>query len=184
MHTKARIELFGGLTFYHIRQQISVMVLLAMAAVSICFGTAVAAEKNSPAPDFSLPAQNNETVSLSALKGRTVLVNFWASWCKPCQKEIPELNRIYEKFSAQGFSIVGINIDKEKANAERYMERIPISYTVAFDSGMSVIDDYKAPGMPSSYIIDKNGIVREIIYGFSEKKKALIESSITALLNE
>jgi thiol-disulfide isomerase/thioredoxin len=168
MHTKARIELFGGLTFYHIRQQISVMVLLAMAAVSICFGT----------------AQNNETVSLSALKGRTVLVNFWASWCKPCQKEIPELNRIYEKFSAQGFSIVGINIDKEKANAERYMERIPISYTVAFDSGMSVIDDYKAPGMPSSYIIDKNGIVREIIYGFSEKKKALIESSITALLNE
>lgn len=183
MNKTALAKLLRGFTFYHIRQRVPAMVMT-LAAVSICVGTADAAEKNSPAPDFTLPTQNNETVSLAAFKGKAVIVNFWASWCKPCRKEIPELNNIYEKYKAQGFNIVGINIDKEKSNAELFMERIPIQYTVAFDPDMTAINEYKARGMPSSFIIDKNGMVREIVYGFSEEKKALIESSITALLNE
>jgi peroxiredoxin len=184
MGTTARTWLSRGIQLYNTRNHACIMVMLAMAAMSLCIDAAVAAEKNAPAPDFSLTTQRNETVSLSALKGKTVLVNFWASWCKPCRKEIPELNNIYEKYKAQGFNIIGINIDKEKPNAELFMERIPIQYTVAFDPEMTVINEYKATGMPSSFIIDKNGIVREIVYGFSDKKKALIESSITALLNE
>jgi peroxiredoxin len=188
MNTNGRTAFLGGIAHYHIRHRARILVIATMTLFCVC--ETYAAEINSPAPDFSLPVlslpihNNNETVSLSSLKGQTVIVNFWASWCKPCRKEIPELNNIYEKFKAQGFNIVGINIDKEKPNAELFMERIPIQYTVAFDPDMTVINEYKARGMPSSFIIDKNGVVREIVYGFSEKKKALIESSITALLNE
>ena len=183
MNTNGRAVLSGGTAYIHIRHRARVLVIAAMTLFCVCETNA--AEINSPAPDFSLPVHNNnETVSLSSLKGQTVIVNFWASWCKPCRKEIPELNVIYDKYKARGFSIVGINIDKEKPNAELFMERIPIQYTVAFDPDMKTIDEYKARGMPSSFIIDKNGMVREIVYGFSEEKKALIESSITALLNE
>lgn len=144
----------------------------------------VAAEKNSPAPEFSLPTQNSEPVSLSSLKGKTVIVNFWASWCKPCRKEIPELINIFNKYKDQGFEIVGINIDNEKQNATRFIKEFAINYTVAFDPEMNVINSYKATGMPSSFIVDKNGMVREIVYGFSDKKKEIIEKNITALLAE
>jgi peroxiredoxin len=147
---------------------------------------AIAADKNTLAPDFSLPVLTNtsESVSLSSLKGKPVIVNFWASWCKPCRKEIPELIKIYDKYKDQGFNIVGINIDQEKHNADTFAKAFQISYTVAFDPQMEVINSYKATGMPSSFIVDKNGVIREIVYGFSDSKKELIETSITALLAE
>ena len=156
--------------------------LLAIALVNSQLSAA--AEKNSPAPEFNLPTQNSETVSLTSLKGKTVLVNFWASWCKPCRKEIPELVNIFKKYKDQGFEIVGINIDKEKQNATRFMKEFNINYTVAFDPQMNVINRYEAVGMPSSFIVDKNGMIREIVYGFSDKKKKIIETNISGLLAE
>jgi len=158
------------------------ILLLAMAL--FCSQPLLAAEKNTLAPDFLLPTQNNISLSLSSLKGNAVLVNFWASWCKPCREEIPELINIYNKYNEKGFRLIGINIDKEKNNADRFINQFKINYTVLFDPQMGTIGDYKARGMPSSFIIDKNGMIREIIYGFSEKKKQLIESKIAELIAE
>lgn len=155
--------------------------------IAVLFAISVgshAAEKNSAAPEFSLPTQSNSSISLSELQGKTILVNFWASWCKPCQKEIPELIKIHNKYKNQGLELIGINIDQEKQNAVSLIEKFNINYTVAFDPNMTAINKYKAVGMPCSFIIDRNGIIREIVYGFSESKKQLIESKITRLLME
>jgi len=159
--------------------------MILLLAMVLCFSQSLlAAEKYTPAPDFSLPTQDNQIVSLSSLKGNPVLVNFWASWCKPCREEIPELIKLYKKYNDKGFRLIGINIDKDKQNAERFINHFQINYTVAFDSQMSAINEYKAVGMPSSFIIDKNGMIRAIIYGFSENKKQLIESKIAELIAE
>ena len=162
----------------------STFCILLLVIASLCSQSLLAAEKNTPAPDFSLPTQDSDSLSLSSLKGNAVLVNFWASWCKPCREEIPELIDIYDRYRHQGLRLVGINIDAEKNNADRFINHFQINYTIVFDPQMGTIEKYKARGMPSSFIIDKKGMIREIVYGFSKEKKQFIESRIAELIAE
>jgi peroxiredoxin len=137
-----------------------------------------------PAPEFDLPpfAQKEERFNSIEYKGKIVLVNFWASWCKPCKEELPALEAVYQKYRDKGFEVVGINIDKEERNVRRFLSRNPISFKVLLDPESSVIAAYHARAMPSSFLIDRKGTIRWVKFGFSKSQITLFENEIQTLL--
>ena len=121
--------------------------------------------KNQRAPEFSLPSLKGGRVSLSQHKGKVVLVDFWAQWCEPCKKELPELEKISKQYAGR-VVVLGISIDKQKENAEKLARQLGISFDVLLDPAGSVAGIYDLPKMPTSFVVDKKGIVRFIHEGF------------------
>ena len=135
------------------------------------------------APAFSLPSLHGEAIALGRFEGKITLVNFWASWCVPCRDELPALQTLYEKYRDQDFEIIGINIDKQKRNAQTSVERYGLSYTILLDPDSTIIRRYKGQSMPSSYLMDGQGVIREVFRGFSRQKFSKMDTAIKQLLN-
>jgi len=122
---------------------------------------------NKPAADFTLPDLNGKVAKLGELRGKVVLVDFWATWCDPCMKELPELEKLYQQFTAQGVVVVGVSIDKERKNAQELVTRLKLKFPVLHDPEGKVAEVYDPPKMPTSYVIDRQGVVRFVNEGFS-----------------
>jgi cytochrome c biogenesis protein CcmG/thiol:disulfide interchange protein DsbE len=133
------------------------------------------------APQFKLPGQNG-IVDLSAMRGHVVYLDFWASWCSPCRKSFPWMNEMYNKYRADGFKIVAVNLDKDRDAIDSFLASNPTDFTIAFDPDGRVAKTYKLVGMPSSYLIDKSGKLQVSHIGFREKDKEELESKIKNLL--
>ena len=134
------------------------------------------------APAFSLQNAKGETVSLERLRGKVVYVDFWASWCGPCRRSFPWMNEMQQKYGARGFTIVGVNVDKRRADAERFLAQIPAQFTVVYDAAGATPSAYGVKGMPSSYLIDAAGKVVAVESGFRDEQKTALEEQIRALL--
>ena len=118
------------------------------------------------APDFSLSTLKGAKASLAGLKGKVVLLDFWAQWCEPCKKELPQLDKLAKDFAAKNVVVLTISIDKERDNAEKMAKLLGLSVNVALDPTGAVAGQYDLPKMPSSYVIDKKGVVRFVHEGF------------------
>ena len=134
------------------------------------------------APAFALPTAAGESVALDKLKGRVVYVDFWASWCGPCRRSFPWLNEMQQKYGARGFTVVGVNVDKRRPDAERFLQQTPATFTIVYDEAGKTPEAYTVRGMPSSYLIDAAGKVVAIESGFRDEQKAVFEERIRALL--
>lgn len=134
------------------------------------------------APDIKLPTTSG-TVQLSDLKGKVVYLDFWASWCLPCKKSFPWMSDIKKRYAEQGFAIVAVNLDKERALADAFLKQMDVNFTVAFDESGSSASKYKLRGMPSSYLIGRDGKVHASHIGFREKDKEELEQAIKNLLS-
>jgi peroxiredoxin len=144
---------------------------LIIAAALLTAGAAFAGvQKGQRAPEFSLPSLKGTTVTLGSMKGKVVLVDFWAQWCEPCKKELPQLDRLAKEYAAKGVVIVAVNIDKQRDNAERMVKQLGVSLPVLLDPAGSVAGSYDLPKMPTSFVIDKKGIVRFVNEGFDGPK--------------
>lgn len=153
--------------------------LVAMAVVFVA--NVNAAEVGQPAPPFTLPGTSGQ-VSLSALKGKVVYVDFWASWCGPCKQSFPWMNDMQAKYGAQGLTIVGINVDKKRTDAEGFLAGTPAKFTVAFDEQGTTPTAYKVKGMPSSYLVGRDGKVIAMHTGFRPDEGAALEAKLRAAL--
>ena len=144
---------------------------------------AKAVEAGQPAPPFTLPSllQNRET-NLQQFKGKVVYLDFWASWCAPCRISFPLLNKLHQKLKSQDFEVVAINLDEEKDKAEKFLKEIPVDFTVLRDADGKWSDQYVVESMPTSFIIDRNGVVQMIHHGFTSDDITGIENKITELL--
>lgn len=120
-----------------------------------------------PAADFALPELRGGVVKLGELRGKVVLVDFWATWCEPCTKELPELERLHQQLAARGVVIVGISLDKERKNALDLAGALKLKFKLLHDPEGKVAEVYDPPKMPSSYVIDRDGVVRFVNEGFS-----------------
>lgn len=129
------------------------------------------------APSFALPARTG-TVSSDSLRGKVVLVDFWASWCGPCQKSFPWLSTLYDRYSAKGFTVVAINLDKDRLAAEAFLEKHPAPFPVAFDPSGKTAKAFKVWGMPTSFIIDPAGNVLYSYAGFNPGNAGTVEALI------
>jgi thiol-disulfide isomerase/thioredoxin len=157
--------------------------LLAIATALAWARGALGADPGERAPAFALPTAAGETLALERLRGQVVYVDFWASWCGPCRRSFPWMNEMNRKYAAKGLAIVAINVDKKRADAERFLAQIPAEFTVVFDAPGAVPAAYAVKGMPSSYLIDANGRVAVVEQGFRDESRAVLEEKIRVLLS-
>ena len=133
---------------------------------------------------FSTNFHNDQALDISSYKGKVIYVDFWASWCPPCKLSFPSLNKLHNELKQQGFEVVAINLDEEKSDAEEFLKHNPVNFSIAYDGEGECPSAYNVMAMPSSFIIDKQGIVREVHLGFDEDNLTNIRTSILALLAE
>jgi thiol-disulfide isomerase/thioredoxin len=129
------------------------------------------------------PRVATQALDLSRHRGRVVIVDFWASWCKPCRQSIPWLNAMKTRYGEAGLTIIGVNVDAERRDADRFLRDFPIDFEVMFDPDGEVARHFKVQAMPTSYVIDRSGQIVATHLGFREAKKGEIESAIKALLD-
>jgi thiol-disulfide isomerase/thioredoxin len=147
--------------------------------------SANATDVGQPAPEFTLPTlQQDQPTSLKQFAGKVIYLDFWASWCAPCRTSFPLLNKMHEKLKAQGVEVVGINLDEDKVAAEKFLKEFPVSFTVLRDAKGEWADKFVVESMPTSFIIDKQGVVKNIHHGFASDDIKELEEKITKLLAE
>jgi thiol-disulfide isomerase/thioredoxin len=113
-----------------------------------------------PAFSFRLPARGGGEVDLSSLRGKTVLVNFWATWCPPCREEMPSLSRLAQSFDPQSFEVVTVSVDDGWEPIEKFLAAPRTPYRVALDEGAKVSRTYGTTQFPESYLVDRDGKLR------------------------
>ena len=164
------------------RMQTALSAIFALAFIDI--STASAVGDGARAPEIGLADRAGKPVRIADLQGSVVLVDFWASWCAPCRDELPVLEGLYKKYRAQGLVIVAVGLDQDAEKLSKFLRASPLSFSVVHDNTGAVADRYAPPKMPSSYLIDKHGIVRKVHAGFKASDKAALEKEIAALLAE
>jgi cytochrome c biogenesis protein CcmG/thiol:disulfide interchange protein DsbE len=134
------------------------------------------------APEILRQDFNNHTISLANLHGRVVLLNFWASWCGPCLKEMPRFDELTKQFGETSFSVVGISIDDDQASAQSAVEKMHIHYPIAMGDAKLGKAYGGVLGVPITFLIDHKGVIRARYEGETDPK--VIELKIHELLNQ
>jgi peroxiredoxin len=119
----------------------------------------------SPAPEIALQDLQGRDVKLSDLRGKVVLVNFWATWCKPCKEEMPAMQASYDKLRGKGFVVLAVNELEDTARVAEHIRTHGHTFEVVMDHNNEVANMYGVVGLPASFFIDPQGIVRERISG-------------------
>lgn len=148
-------------------------------------GSAAAVEPGDPAPDFSLPSihQGGEDFTLSELRGKVVYLDFWASWCAPCLRSLPLYNELFARYRDQGLMVIGVNTDDPPEDGLDFLVDTPLDFPVPSDPESRIPELYHLIGMPTSYLIDREGVIRMVHVGFRDGDLEHIESEIRSLLN-
>jgi peroxiredoxin len=155
-----------------------------LALLLFAAGAPAAPVAQAAAPDFTLRNAAGGNLRLREQRGQVVLVNFWASWCGPCRQEMPHLNRLYEKYRASGFVLLGVNIDDDAHAAATAAARWGLKFPVLLDAEKSVSRLYDLGSMPTSVLIDRDGRVRYLHRGYREGVEQAYEQQIRELVKE
>lgn len=160
--------------------------LLAVLLITIFASASFAGQK---APDFTLENLKGEKVSLTSLKGKVVIIDFWATWCPPCRKEIPHFNELYAAYKSKGVEILGVSLDRDaKKTLQEFLKSTQVNYPILIGNN-SIAETYQQyvnanerGGIPFTFILDKKGEIAEVFVGYREK--ADFEKVITKLLQK
>ena len=156
-----------GLLFVLILATAAVWVLASAAPPASSTGGIPAPQIGFQAPDISLPAEDGTTIQLADLRGRPVLVNFWASWCPPCRAEMPAMQQVYQELSSQGVTILAINAanQDDHAAALNFAQSLGLSFPIVYDQTGETSSRYAIRSLPTSFFVDSQGVIRGIIVG-------------------
>jgi cytochrome c biogenesis protein CcmG, thiol:disulfide interchange protein DsbE len=132
-------------------------------------------------PNLALKIDDG-TLTLHSLRGKVVYVDYWASWCVPCRQSFPWMNQMHARYADRGLVIVAVNVDKEAPEAKRFLSRYPARFIVAYDADGVTAKALDLQGLPSSFLIDRNGELVANHLGFYESRKNDLEKQIKALL--
>jgi peroxiredoxin len=133
-------------------------------------------------PEIGLKDLNGQQVTAAGLRGKVVIVDFWATWCAPCKEELPVLQRLYAKYGKDGLVVVGVSVDKDVANVREFVKTMKLSFPIAHDPEHAATKRFGPPKMPSSYIVDRSGAVRFVHEGFHAKDAKALEAEVKQLL--
>ena len=147
-------------------------------------GTAAAVDVGAPAPELGINDLRGQPLRLASLRGKVVLLDFWATWCGPCRRELPVLQRLHQLYAAQGLAVVAVSVDDDLSDVQGFLARSPLGFRVAHDPRQVVLGRYGGRSMPSSYLIDRHGLVRRFHGGFRDGDAATFEREVQALLRE
>ena len=157
-------------------------VLAVVIAFCVVAGRALAAAVGDPAPAFVLPTVEGRTISLDELRGRVVYVDFWASWCGPCRRSFPWMNELQQRYGDRGVTVVAINVDAKREDAERFLRQYPATFAVLYDAAGATPRAYDVKAMPSSYLVDREGRIAGIEHGFLDERRSSLEDAIRRLI--
>lgn len=124
----------------------------------------------------------DDPLELAHLKGKVVVIDFWASWCAPCRQSFPWLNEMQAKYRDRGLVIIGVNVDRERADAERFLQQTPAGFKIVYDPEGALATRYQVPGMPSSYVIGRAGQQAGVHIGFRNGMRQEREAELEHLL--
>ena len=151
--------------------------------LSLILTFSAVAREHAAAPAFTLPTATG-TVSLAGLRGKVVLVDFWASWCGPCRQSFPWLASMHERYSAQGLVIVAVNLDRNREAAQAFLEELHPPFAVAFDPNGKTAEAFRVEAMPSTFIVNRSGTIVRVHEGFEQAKARAFEDQIKEALSQ
>ena len=159
--------------------------ILKTSALILCLtGTASASALTGAAPDFTLKSESGKNLRLSEHRGQVVMINFWASWCGPCRQEMPILDQLQQRYSKAGFTVLGVNVERDSSQAERLLKDMDISFPILFDSDSVVSKLYDVSAMPVTVMIDKDGNMRYLHKGYKPGFEDQYRQQIKELIRE
>ena len=136
------------------------------------------------APDFSLKTLEGQEMTLASLKGKVVLIDFWATWCGPCRESIPHLVDLYKKYREKGFEVIGVSVDKDAAEmVRRFTKSMDIPYPILIGSE-EVTRSYAVTALPTTFLIDREGNIQERVIGFNSRIAKELASKVKELTSE
>ena len=165
-------------------------ILSVILAMVIALGSLITACQSQPgsapevdklAPEFQLPNLQGQTISLDDLRGKPVLVNFWATWCGPCVHEMPYIQEVSDEWSGKGLVVLAINIGESTSKVAKFMQSQGLSFTVLLDTDEKTAAKYNIRAIPTTFFIDKDGVIQAKKIG-SFTSKAAIESSLDKII--
>lgn len=162
---------------------------LAIACFSLLSLASIAAmadgDVGRPAPNCALSSlDNREKYDLQHFKGKVVYVDFWASWCGPCVQSFPYMNKLDKDLKDKGLQVLGVNLDENPEDAKTFIGNTPSAFLVAADTDGQCAKDFGVKAMPSSYLVDRNGVIREVHYGFRPGEAKEFRGKVERLLAE
>jgi len=169
------------------RSLLCALVLFGGGCGSLGSGANSAASEQHPllgaaAPSFELASPDGkQKVSLASFAGKVVVVDFWATWCTPCHESFPAYQRLAEKFGSK-VAVIGVSVDESPAGIAQFAKETGAKFPLAWDEGQLTSKGYQPPTMPTSYVIDSNGVVRFVHSGFHPGEEREIESELSSLL--
>ncbi|MCP5334391.1 MAG: TlpA family protein disulfide reductase [Oceanospirillaceae bacterium] len=144
-----------------------------------------AVEVGQSAPDFKLSLlDGSKSVKLSDYRGQVVYLDFWASWCGPCRQSLPAMNSLQTELFRKGFTVLAVNVDEDANAAKAFLKQFPVNYPVVADAQGATPDKFGLQGMPTSYLIDKNGKIALVHQGYKEGDLNEIRQTATQLLKK
>lgn len=136
------------------------------------------------APDFTLKNRQGKNLNLTEQRGKVMLVNFWASWCGPCRKEMPVLQNLQDKYADLGVEVWGINVEQENQAGKDFLADLDLSFSIFFDQKNKLSATYQVEAMPTTVIIDRDGVVRYVFRGYKNGYEKKYAKAIKKLIRE
>jgi cytochrome c biogenesis protein CcmG/thiol:disulfide interchange protein DsbE len=136
-----------------------------------------------PAPDFAAASVNGKgKAAVKASSGKVLIVDFWATWCEPCKKSFPKLEELYVKFKASGMDLIAVSEDDENGGLSDFGNTFGAKFPLVWDEGKAIAGKWQPKSMPSTFVVDKKGIVRFVHLGYHDGEEAEIEKEVKSLL--
>jgi len=175
---KARLKMTAnGIRNYWVAGIGALLMLLAVESVN-----AVGLKER--APDFTLKSLEGSNLRLEEYRGQVVLINFWASWCGPCRQEMPLLDRLHHRYEDTGFAVLGVNVEGEIEPAQDIVDKTNVTFPILIDDGQKVSEMYNLQAMPSTVVVDRDGVVRYIHLGYKPGDEAKYVEVVKQLIRE
>lgn len=134
------------------------------------------------APDFTLATLDGTAITLSELKGQVALINIWATWCPPCRAEMPVIQATYERFRDQGFTVLAVDLQEDPRTVAAFMQRYGLTFPALLDLDGKVSATYRSTALPSSYFVDRQGVIRAVYRG--PMPRSVLAGTVEQLLRE
>lgn len=160
------------------------MALIAATLLAVTLEASALPTAGAPAPDFALKNSAGKNLRLSELRGEVVLLNFWATWCGPCRQELPHLDKIHGQYRNAGLTVLAINIDNDRVNAEAMLQKLGVRVPTLYDADKRVSKLYEVDAMPATVIIDRDGRVRYVHRGYRVGFEQKYEQQVRELLRQ
>jgi len=160
---------------------LSLLLILCSQQAAAAKGQLKAYQGDLTSPQFELLDMKGRQHSLSDYRGNIVLLQFWATYCTPCRKEMPTMNRLIEKMQGKDFRIVTINMAESKAQVQRFLDEVPVDFPVLLDSDGATLGQWKVFAAPANFILDKSGNIIFTLYGAIEWDSPEIVEKLSAL---